>query len=196
MAELIHTTVYFLPLRFLVLGTSAFQTQKHSLPPNYMCLQFSSRGLWFNSGIISIRLKARSIAREMSPLPIAGAWVCWSWTWGSLFGMWELRRECHAGLITLWVPYYVSGCHFQFEPPHCNDGPWLFLIFLFWLWLDSDKYAAHSEQRKGYPTVVKNADHMFSISIGWGVVSAASTPHLPPHTHIHTHSPPHPKSHV
>lgn len=54
-------------------------------PPPYMCLQFPSGGLWFNSGIISIRLKAWSIARETkvgdktalsTPLLEARAWVC------------------------------------------------------------------------------------------------------------------------
>lgn len=39
-------------------------------------------------------------------------------------GCGSLRRECYAGLITLRVPYYVSSCHFQLEPPHFSGGPW------------------------------------------------------------------------
>lgn len=86
MADLIHTAVYFHPLSSSVLGINAFKPKKLLCAhPPPMCLQFPSGGLWFNSGIISIRLKAWSIARETkvgdktalsAPLLEARAWVC------------------------------------------------------------------------------------------------------------------------
>lgn len=115
-------------------------------PPHVFAIPL--QGLWFNSGIISIHFKAWSIAGETKvgdKMPPPPPFISRS---ESVFGVGRkarslgcgsLSRECRAGLITLWVPYYMSSCHFQFEPACCSDGPWLFLIFLFWLGFDSER---------------------------------------------------------
>lgn len=68
------------------------------------------QGLWFNSGIISIHFKAWSIAGEtkvgdkMAPPFYQQERECaWSWTRGSLFGMWEFKHR-----VPRW-PNHITG---------------------------------------------------------------------------------------
>lgn len=114
-------------------------------------------------------------------------------------GCGSLRRKCHAGLITLWVPYYVSSCHFQFEPPHCSGGPRFFPLYLCFDWgsiVTRLKLVVHSKQRRRHFTAGKNHDHMFTISIGLSVdgryvcVSGGwgNRSHWPLHTESHVYS--------
>lgn len=122
MADLIHTTVYFHPLSSSVLGINSTKPKSLSLPFSqpptpHMCLQFPSRGLWFNDGIIPIRLKPWSIVRDAeardkttSSAPTFGG--------GSLsmfgvvgrksysLGCGSLKWECHAG------PNHIMGAIF------------------------------------------------------------------------------------
>lgn len=172
-----------------------------------MCLQFPSRGLWFNSGIISIRLKAWAIPKEKTkvgdksalfapPFFLTATSLCVLGRVGReacSSGCGSLRRECYAGLITLRVPYYVSSCHFQFEPPHCSGGTWFSSHYCFdWgLIVTRLNLSKCSKQGKLCSTGRRSSDHMFTISSGQGgdegnVYLCGGTPSYWP-LHIESH---------